>query len=136
MLNISMSDKGQSGFTLVELIAAAALLGLLAIGIVNLYITIEKTQRKSYHLEVASRAGEKEIESLRNSLYNNLEPDTTIDFTADLPSELPAPRSGTVAVTEPEVGIRRVDVTISYRDGNKTKTIKQSSFIGILGIGQ
>lgn len=131
-----MTDKGQNGFTLVELIAAAALLGLMVIGIANLYITIEKTQRKSYHLEIASRAGEKKIEGLRNSQYNNLTPDTTINFTSELPDELPEPRSGTVAVSEPEIGIRRVDITISYKDGSKTKTIKQSSLIGFIGIGQ
>lgn len=134
--SISMNKRSQAGFTLVELIAAATIMGLMVIGIANLYIAIEVAQRKSYHLEIASRAGEREIESLRNLQYSNLVPDTTLDFTSELPTELPAPRSGTVDVSEPEIGLRRVDITISYKDGGGTKTIKQSSLIGILGIGQ
>ena len=131
-----MTKRSQAGFTLVELIAASAIMGLLVVGIVNLYIATEVAQRKSYHLEIAARAGEREIESLRNSQYSNLVPGTTLDFSSELPTELPAPRTGTVDVSEPEIGLRRVDITISYRDGNDTKTIKQSSLIGILGIGQ
>jgi prepilin-type N-terminal cleavage/methylation domain-containing protein len=131
-----MKLRSQAGFTLVELMAAAMIMGLLVIGIFNLYIAIEIAQRKSYHLEIAARAGEREIESLRNSQYSSLVPGTSLDFTSELPAELLAPRSGTVDVSEPEIGLRRVDITISYKDGNGTKTIKQSSLIGILGIGQ
>lgn len=128
--------KREAGFTLVELIAAITIMGLLIIGIVNLYISVETAQRKSYHLELATRAGEKQIESLRNAQYGSLTPDTTIFFTDDLPDDLPEPHSGTVDVSEPEDGIRRVDVIITYKDGGGTKTVKQSSLIGVLGIGQ
>lgn len=136
MLNVSMIGKRQGGFTLIELIVAISLMGLIIVGLTNLYITVETLQRKSYHLELASRAGEKQIESLRNSQYGALVPESTMDFTDDLPDELPEPTSGTVYVSEPELGLRRVDVTISYKDGGDTKTVKQSSFIGIIGIGQ
>lgn len=136
MLMLKMTGSKDSGFTLVELIVTISIFGLLIIGIVNLYMTIESTQRKSYHLEIATRAGEKQIESLRNIQYGSLEPDTTIDFTSDLPEDLPDPKTGTVAISEPEDGIRRVDVTITYKDTNGIKTVKQSSLIGALGIGQ
>lgn len=136
MLKLKMTGSKESGFTLVELIVTISIFGLLIIGIVNLYMTIESTQRKSYHLEIATRAGEKQIESLRNIQYGNLEPDTTIDFTDELPEDLPEPKTGTVAISEPEDGIRRVDITITYKDTSGTKTVKQSSLIGALGIGQ
>jgi prepilin-type N-terminal cleavage/methylation domain-containing protein len=136
MLMLNMTRSDESGFTLVELIMATVIFGLFIIGIVNLYITIEVTQRKSYHLEMATRAGEKQIESLRNAQYGNLTPGTTLNFNSSLPTELPEPRTGTVAISEPEIGLRRVDVTITYQDGSATKTIKQSSLIGIIGIGQ
>lgn len=131
-----MIRKNQSGFTLIELIVTSAIAGLMIIGIVSLYISIEESQRRSYHLEVATRAGERQIESLRNLQYGNLEPDTTMDFTSDLPDVLREPRSATVYITEPTSGIRKVDVTITYNDGNKEKTVKQSSLIGIVGIAQ
>jgi prepilin-type N-terminal cleavage/methylation domain-containing protein len=131
-----MIGDNQKGFTLVELLAAIGLLGMTVVGITNLYITIEATQRRSYNLGLATRAGEKQIESLRNSQYGALVPSSTIDFTSDLPADLPDPKNGTVYVTEPEIGLRRVDITITYQERNSAKTIKQSSFIGIIGIGQ
>jgi prepilin-type N-terminal cleavage/methylation domain-containing protein len=131
-----MIKNRQGGFTLIELIVAISLMGLIIVGLTNLYITVETLQRKSYHLEIATRAGEKQIESLRNSQYGALVPDTTLDFSADLPAELPDPKSASFYVSEPELGLRRVDITISYKDGGGTKTVKQSSFIGIIGIGQ
>lgn len=131
-----MIRRNEAGFTLIELIVTITVMGLLVAGIVNLYIAIETSQRKSYHLELATRAGERQIEALRNAQYGSLEPGEDIDFTSTLPEDLPAPRTGIVEVTEPESGIRRVDVTISYKDGSGTKTVKQSSLIGIIGIGQ
>lgn len=136
MLSTSMKRVGQSGFTLIELIVTIAVAGLVVAGITNLYIMVELTQRRTYHLELATRAGERQIESLRNAQYNNLEPDTTLDFTDELPEDLQEPRSATVDISEPEENLRRVDVTITYRDGSRAKTIKQSSLIGIIGIGQ
>jgi prepilin-type N-terminal cleavage/methylation domain-containing protein len=131
-----MIKRAQGGFTLIELIVTIAVFGLIVVGLTNLYITVESTQRRSYRLEIATRAGEREIESLRNSQYNNLIPGEDIDFTANLPEDLPSPRSGIVVVTEPEDGLRRVDVTITYKEGSASKTVKQSSLIGIIGIGQ
>lgn len=131
-----MHKRKESGFTLVELLATISIMGLLVVGLVNLYITIETSQRKSYHLEIATRAGERQIESIRNAQYGSLEPGVDIDFTDSLPAELPEPRSGIVEVSEPEDGIRRVDVTITYKDGGKSKTVKQSSLIGVIGVSQ
>ncbi len=135
MVKIMLRHR-ESGFTLIELLVTISIMGLIIVGLVNLYITIETSQRRSYHLEIATRAGERQIESLRNAQYGNLEPGEDIDFTGNLPAELPEPRSGTVVVTEPESGIKRVDVTITYRDGRGSKTVRQSSLIGVIGIGQ
>lgn len=136
MLKLKMKRKGEDGFTLIELIVTITIMGILIVGIVNLYITIETSQRKSYHLEVANRAGERQIEVLRNAQFGSLTPGEDIDFTTSLPNDLPEPRSGIVEVSEPESGLRRVDVTITYKDGGGSRTIRQSSLIGIIGISQ
>lgn len=133
---ISMIEKNQNGFTLVELIAAIVIVGLMATGITSLYIAIENTQRRTRLLETATRAGEKKIEELRNNHYNSLENDATIDFTDELPSALFEPRSGTAHVTEPTPGIKRIDLNITYKDGKATRNVELSSLIGVLGIGQ
>lgn len=135
-LSLRIMGKQQAGFTIVELIVAVTMTGLMILGIANLYIMIETTQHKTYNLELATRAGERQIESLRNSQYNTLDPGVDIDFTSDLPADLPSPKSGIVSVTEPAQGLRRVDLTITYKDGSSTRTVKQSSLIGIIGIAQ
>ncbi len=136
LLSISMKRSQQTGFTIIELLIAIVVTGLVITGITNLYITIEITQRKSHRLELATRAGERQIESLRNEQYSSLTPGSTIDFTTQLPAALPSPKSGTVDVSEPSVGLRRVDVTVSYGEGSSSHTVSLSSLIGVIGIGQ
>src|SRR5690606_24856422 len=100
-----MNRVREAGFTLIELIVTISIMGILIIGLVNLYITVETGQRKSYNIEMATRAGERKIESLRNAQYASLVPDTEVDFTAELPEDLPSPNSGNIQITEPVAGI-------------------------------
>jgi prepilin-type N-terminal cleavage/methylation domain-containing protein len=128
--------KHQSGFTIVELLVTTVIAGLVITAITSLFITIEASQRSTQLLETANRAAEQQVEALRNNNYNALQPGTNITFTNDLPSNLPAPKSGIAAISEPVTGLRRVDVTISYKDGSSTKQVKLSSLIGQIGISQ
>jgi prepilin-type N-terminal cleavage/methylation domain-containing protein len=128
--------KQQKGFTLVELMVAIVILGIAISGISALYYNMQVMQTRSQHLDLATRAARTEIEVLRNNNYNSLTPDTTLDFTDDLPDSLPHDKSGTVSITQPVDGLRRVDVTITYTDFGKSETIKLSSNIGVIGIGQ
>src|SRR5690606_2909497 len=115
MLSISM-NQSSGGFTIIELLVTIVVAGLVIAGISSLIITIGNTQRSTHLLETATRAGEHQIEALRNNMYNTLTPGEDIVFTDDLPPDLPAPRSGIVEVSEPSTGLRRVDVTITYKD--------------------
>ncbi len=126
----------RAGFTIVELVVTIVVTGLVVLAIASLFITISGTQRSTRLLETATRAGEAQIESLRNNYYGSLEADSEIDFTDDLPSTLPTPRSAIAAISEPEPDMKRVDITITYRDGNRDKKVQLSSILGQLGIGQ
>lgn len=107
------------------------------IGISSLFIAINSVQRQNEHLSVAARAGETKIESLRNNHYNSLAVSPpAIDFTSELPSELPEPRSGTVTVSEPSPGLKRLDLQITYFESGRNKTVKMSTLIGNIGISQ
>ena len=124
------------GFTLVELLLAIIVLGIATMGIAGLYNIMKVTQVHAMHLDTATRAARTEIEVLRNNSYNSLDPGSTINFTSSLPGSLPRDRNGTVAVSEPLSGLRKVDVTITYTDFGKPQTVKLTSEIGIIGIGQ
>lgn len=126
----------QEGFTLVELIITISIVGIASIGIASLFYTTQYTQQQSRYIDAATRAAQRQVEILRNNSYNNLQAGQTITFTADLPSSLPKTKSGTVVVTEPSEGLKRVDVTVSFSQNGRTQNVKLSSLIGVIGISQ
>ncbi|MBI4101045.1 hypothetical protein HY441_01050 [Candidatus Microgenomates bacterium] len=133
----SPSTTNVTGFTIVEIAVATAVVGLIVISLTNLFITIAGIQRQNNHLALASRSAEQKIESLRNNHYNSLPlSPPPIDFTNELPADLPTPRSATVTVSEPAQGMKRLDVAITYREGSRDKTIQMSALLGNIGISQ
>jgi prepilin-type N-terminal cleavage/methylation domain-containing protein len=128
------TNSHEDGFTLVELLITIIVLGIAIAGIAGLYYTMQITQVRSQHLDLATRAARTEIEKLRNNGYSSLVPGTTVAF--DPPAGLPQGGSGSVQISQPVDGLRRVDVTISYTDYGKAETVELSSNIGVIGIGE
>lgn len=128
--------RGERGFTLVELMTTIVVIGIVVGSISSLMLAVQRTQRESMFMEGATWAAQREIEVLRNNQYGSLTPGENITFTSDLPDYLPSPRSGVVEVSEPATGLRRVDVTVSYGSNNDQRSVKLTSFIGVLGIAQ
>lgn len=131
-----MLRKNPHGFTLVELLVTMLVIGIVFAGLSNIFIGIQRAQVETSYLESATRAAQRQIESLRNNNYNNLVPGEDIDFTASLPNNLPDGSSGNVIVSEPSPGLRRVDVTVNYTYANKQRNVELSSLIGVIGIVQ
>ncbi len=127
--------KKEFGFTLVELVVSIAVIGIVVTSVVSLFGSIQSTQRRTAYTESATRAAQREMESLRNNNYNNLTAGQSIDFTSQLPLSL-KDRSGTVAVSEPSPGLKRVDISVVYYEGTSRQEINLSSLVGILGITQ
>ena len=133
---VTKLSVNSSGFTLVELLVTIIVLGIVISSLGGLYYLMEITGVQGQHYDIAVRAARTEIEDLRNNGYNSLTPGSSINFTASLPSALPIDKTGTVVVSEPLPGLRRVDVTIAYSDYGKQQTVILSSDIGVIGIGQ
>ncbi|HWB39463.1 MAG TPA: prepilin-type N-terminal cleavage/methylation domain-containing protein [Candidatus Saccharimonadales bacterium] len=131
-----MVKTNEAGFTIIEVIVALVTVSLFVVGIGNLFAQITNTQHDSELLSSATRAGQSEIESLRNSDYTALTAGTNIDFSSSLPSDLPDNSTGIVVVTQPSTDIRRVDVTITYPISHGTHKVELTSLIGIIGIGK
>jgi prepilin-type N-terminal cleavage/methylation domain-containing protein len=125
--------RQQAGFTLVELVVTITLITIVAGSITQLFVSVQRVQLQTSYQDTASHAAQTEIETLRNSSYNNLTPGQNIDFSSSLPSSLPN-KVGTVAVSQPADGLRRVDVTVSYRYITTTRSVQLSSLIGVIGI--
>lgn len=129
------NSQKHSGFSIIEIAITVAVIGMMIIGLSNLMVAIGGIQRQSDNLSVATRLAEAKIESLRNNQYNTLV-NGTIDFSDELPQRLAAPRSGTVSVSEPSPGLKRLDIDVSYRENSRTKTVRLSAIIGNIGISQ
>lgn len=131
-----MSIKNENGFTLVELLVTIILVGVVFSGLSSIFIGIQRAQVQTSYLESATYAAQRQIESLRNSSFNNLTPGVDIDFSDSLPDTLPGDSTGNVVVSEPQPGLRRVDVTVSYDYGGQSRDVQLSSLIGVIGIVQ
>lgn len=131
-----MLSKNNKGFTLVELLVTIIVIGVVFSGLSSIFIGVQRAQVQTNYLESATRAAQRQIESLRNINYNNLTPGEDIDFSNDLPETLPGNSTGNVVVSEPSAGLRRVDVTVSYEYGGEQRDVQLSSLIGVIGIAQ
>jgi prepilin-type N-terminal cleavage/methylation domain-containing protein len=123
----------EAGFTIVELLMAMIVISVMIVSISDLYIGIERSQRKTALVEAATRAGMEKIEGLRNNNYVLIPPGTVLDFTSELPDSIPSPRSASVAVSEPASGLRQLEVRITISHGSTTQDIRLTSIIGDIG---
>jgi type II secretory pathway pseudopilin PulG len=121
---------------MVEVMVTIMFLGFVVIGVTQLFLSIQRVQEKTTWLQAASHAAQTQIESLRNNNYNSLTDGQVITFTNQLPANLPAPKSAQAVISEPQAGLKKVDVTISYSDHGSPHTVKLTSLIGVIGISQ
>ncbi len=135
-ITAGISVANEAGFTLVEILVTIMVLGIVISSLGGLYYLMQETEVRSQQFDLAVRAARSEIESLRNNGYGSITPGSNINFTSSLPPALPANKQGTVAVSQPASGLRRVDVTVTYTSYNLPQTVELSSDIGIVGLGQ
>ena len=125
----------QAGFTIVELLVTIAIVGITTASLSSLFISIQNVQKQTTYVDTATRAAQREIETLRNDNYSSLTPGQSDDFTSQLPSALQH-ASGSVQVSQPSTDLRRVDVTVSYAANGSQHKVMLSSLIGVIGITQ
>jgi hypothetical protein len=110
-------------------------IGIVVTTVTGLLMLIQSTQRRTAYLETATRSAQLEMESLRNNDYNNLVAGETVNFTDRLPPSLKN-KSGTMTVSEPLSGLKRIDISVVYYEGSSRQEVNLSSLVGILGITQ
>ncbi len=124
-----------AGFSLVELILSIVV-GTLFIAslaqITNSYISLGQ---KSRNVILSNSYVEGKVEALRNIGFNGLSIGTT-DLSGELPAQLPTPRSGTMTVTSPSIGLKKADISVTYNDKGKTQTYSYTTYVGELSVIQ
>lgn len=124
----------QKGFTVVEMLITLALFAILIPTLTLGVSTLTQLNNRARDLTLISIIAENKIESLRSIGYNSITVGTTT-FTSELPAELASPKTATYVVAQ-GTGIKTIDVTISYTDYKKTKTVTYKSIVSETGVGQ
>lgn len=136
MLFSGIHLQSQKGYSVIEVLMAIVIAGILFSAVIALYSSVLIVQDRTQKLEIATRAAHQQIESLRNLQYNALEEGEDIDFSDDLPRELSIESTGIVEVSDAEQGLKRVDVTVTYPFRDSSNSVTVSSLIGVIGITQ
>jgi prepilin-type N-terminal cleavage/methylation domain-containing protein len=125
----------QAGFTIVELLIAIAVMGILVPTLAGLINTMNRLNDRARDLNIVNSLAENKAESLRSMGFSALS-DGSTSFATELPVTLGSPKSATYTVSNPHTGIKQVDMTITYTDHNKTETMRYRTYVGELGVGQ
>ena len=127
----------QAGFTVVELVTTIVLMGVIIPAVSIALTNLTVVNRVARDQALANFIAQNKIESLRSSGYNSLAAGTT-SFSASLPNIMGSPKSASYTITNdsPTTGVKRVDVSISYTEYGKTRSLSYRTYISELGVGQ
>ena len=128
-------QSSQNGFTIIELLVAITLFGLMIPALVSGINNLTILNNRAKDLALVSLLAENRTETLRSIGYNSISIGTT-DFSSSLPNTLASPKSASYVVTNPSNGIKEIVITISYKDYNRTTTRSYKTIVSELGVGQ
>lgn len=133
-----LMKNSHGGFTLVELlitiVICSIVLPVAAISVINL----SNYSDQSRSLAVANSLAENIAEEIRNRGYLQLDAagDGTYNFNlSDTPDILLNP-TAEYTVTSPDVGIKKIDLTVTYSSAGANRNLQYATFISELGVGQ
>ena len=124
-----------AGFTIIELLIAVAVVGILIPTLVSFVNTLNRFNDRARDLTLVNSLAENKVESLRSLGYSGLTNGSTA-FTSELPPTIGSPKTATYTITTPNAGIKQVDLSINYNEHGTTQTVNYRTMIGELGIGQ
>jgi len=128
-----MKNKS-GGFTVVELLIAVGLVGVLVPSLYLAVNSINITNKRSRNIFLANVSVENKIEKLRSGGYNSI-PTGELDFTNELPAELPKPNKALLKISASE-GKKIIDVSINFQDAGRQRSTQYKTIISETGIGQ
>lgn len=135
--------KSERGLSLIELIVAATVLAVGAAAVMTVFNSINQLNRRARNFTTANQLAQKRVEIYRNSIFSNIVIGTE-DFSNELPANFGSPKSATAVISDADpnadapdpIELKRVDITISYTDGGRTKNVSVSTLIAKRGINR
>ena len=129
------TKKSQQGFTIIELLVAIAVIGILIPTLVGFVNTLNRFNDRARDMALVNSLAENKAEALRSLGYTGLSNGTT-SFASELSTSLGSPKSANYTISTPNTGIKQVDIAISYNDHGSVQTVNYRTYIGELGVGQ
>lgn len=123
-----------SGFTLIEILVALAMFAIIVPALILGVSTLTQLNNRARDLTLISIIAENRIESLRSLGYNAVGTGVS-SFSSDLPQELASPKSATQTITQ-NTGYKDINLSITYTDNKRPRTIEYKSVISETGVGQ
>lgn len=126
---------GEGGFTLIELVVTVTFVAAMCVTIVEVFVTIGKLNRQARNYAIAIELAQQKMETDRNLGYSAIP--ASENFSASLPSYFGSPKSATATFADlypADLGIKQLDIAISYTDAGQTKRVNVSTLIAQTGI--
>jgi len=123
------------GYTIVELLVALIVGGILITAITTIVTTQGTLTQRSRDLVISSAFAEAKFEAIRSAGYLSLS-DGATDITSEMPVELNDSRNAEINVSSPSAGIKKVELEITYNSQGSSRTNTYTTYIGELGVGQ
>lgn len=122
------------GVTIVEVIVALVLFGVMMIALTLMISAMQQSQRNEQYLDLANTAAKAIIEDARNGKYDALNPGSTYTRTDMVSDRLPS-KSASLEVTQPTAYAdhKQVKVTVSYLVGSEPKSVVMTAMISERG---
>ena len=128
-MRIPFLPRDSEGFSLIELMVAVTILGVGVLALAGLYpLATQKVVRG----DLESRAtflGQAKIEELKRTSWDNLVATNGTDTV-----ETVFVRNWTVTVDDPVPDMKRVNITVGWRDTRGPRTVVLSSFLSDSGM--
>ncbi len=105
--------SSRGGFTLIEILVAMGIFSLVFLGLAAGATTIMRANQTSYFSTAATNLAQDKLEELQAKNPLDIIPGGPVTSTVN---GVTFTRSWTVAANSPAVGLRRIDVTVSWRD--------------------
>lgn len=127
--------KTETGFTIIELLIAISVMGILVPTIAGLITSLNRLNDQARDMTLINSLSENKVEGLRSQGFSAIS-NGTYTFTNELPATIAGPKSATYTVTTPSTGMRQVELTFTYNDHGKQRTLKYYTYVGEVGVGQ
>jgi prepilin-type N-terminal cleavage/methylation domain-containing protein len=129
------TDPKQKGFSLIEMILAIVVGASFIAGMNIIVGNYTSLGLRGRNLTLANSYSEGKAEALRSIGYNGLNNGTT-DISSELPAQLNKPRSASLAISQPQDGLKRIAITVTYYDNGASRSYNYETYVGELGVGQ